>query len=677
MLTISQSDGNYIVIGNIKVLSKNDEKKLFSFLQLDSNIFQNVKRTENEISFSTESLNKSLNQLEKYLQKQNINDFEFDKNISNFKKQLKNDEKKLNDLRKIGSNLKIGQNISEEFELEYNEFKKFCEVSFPQNHIPYENQIKSAFFHLKMEKSCNFSAPGTGKTTIVYTLFSWLKNKRNEVDAIFIIGPVSSLLSWKHEYQECFGRTPSSTDFNLKTFRRELNIANPHNTKDIIYFLNYEKVKSCKKELINFFKKWKILLVLDEAHRIKNPKSQRTNYLSEIINNNEVDISYQIILTGTPIPNGYENLYSYFDLTKRDELPILSKSYEELKKIKNDDENEIDEVFQQVAPFFYSLRKKDMGNFKEPDYIKIYCQMENFQSKLFNTIRQRLFEYWIHDADQKINLEFYRSKIIRLLQIQTDIRMILRPVNDIILQLNDSNSDDFLEEANNKLKETLEKKSFDADMKELKLSINTSEIKNAIEKYNKEGKIPDKYIELLSKVKELIKHNEKVVIWSSWIYCIKEISILLNKEGIDYGLLYGGVSYDKREEYIETFNKNSRELMVLVANPASVGESISLHKVCQNAIYFDINYNVTNHFQSKDRIHRVGMPEGKEQVTYYYLLSKDSMEENVLNHIQKKEQAMNNFLDKNNNLFNFKDSDFNNFMPNIEDIKETLKEEKQ
>jgi|GEM_PF-2212550 len=172
MLTISQSDGNYIVIGNIKVLSKNDEKKLFSFLQLDSNIFQNVKRTENEISFSTESLNKSLNQLEKYLQKQNINDFEFDKNISNFKKQLKNDEKKLNDLRKIGSNLKIGQNISEEFELEYNEFKKFCEVSFPQNHIPYENQIKSAFFHLKMEKSCNFSAPGTGKTTIVYTLFS-------------------------------------------------------------------------------------------------------------------------------------------------------------------------------------------------------------------------------------------------------------------------------------------------------------------------------------------------------------------------------------------------------------------------------------------------------------------------------------------------------------------------
>jgi len=117
--------------------------------------------------------------------------------------------------------------------------------------------------------------------------------------------------------------------------------------------------------------------------------------------------------------------------------------------------------------------------------------------------------------------------------------------------------------------------------------------------------------------------------------------------------------------------------MVLVANPASVGESISLHKVCQNAIYFDINYNVTNHFQSKDRIHRVGMPEGKEQVTYYYLLSKDSMEENVLNHIQKKEQAMNNFLDKNNNLFNFKDSDFNNFMPNIEDIKETLKEEKQ
>lgn len=66
------------------------------------------------------------------------------------------------------------------------------------------------------------------------------------------------------------------------------------------------------------------------------------------------------------------------------------------------------------------------------------------------------------------------------------------------------------------------------------------------------------------------------------------------------------------------------------------------------------------------------MPEGKEQVTYYYLLAKDGIEKRILEHIQAKEQQMNEFLTKNQNLFNFQDSDFNNMMPSIDDIKNTV-----
>ena len=50
--------------------------------------------------------------------------------------------------------------------------------------------------------------------------------------------------------------------------------------------------------------------------------------------------------------------------------------------------------------------------------------------------------------------------------------------------------------------------------------------------------------------------------------------------------------------------------MVLVANPAACSEGISLHKVCQNAIYLDRSFNATHYLQSEDRIHRLGLAPG-------------------------------------------------------------------
>ena len=43
----------------------------------------------------------------------------------------------------------------------------------------------------------------------------------------------------------------------------------------------------------------------------------------------------------------------------------------------------------------------------------------------------------------------------------------------------------------------------------------------------------------------------------------------------------------------------------LIALPQACSESISLHKACQNAIYYDLNYNAAEFLQSLDRIHRV------------------------------------------------------------------------
>jgi hypothetical protein len=64
---------------------------------------------------------------------------------------------------------------------------------------------------------------------------------------------------------------------------------------------------------------------------------------------------------------------------------------------------------------------------------------------------------------------------------------------------------------------------------------------------------------------------------------------------------------DTREEIIERFLAET-DPAVLITNPASCSESISLHRSCHNAIYLDRTYDCALFLQSIDRIHRLGLP---------------------------------------------------------------------
>lgn len=48
---------------------------------------------------------------------------------------------------------------------------------------------------------------------------------------------------------------------------------------------------------------------------------------------------------------------------------------------------------------------------------------------------------------------------------------------------------------------------------------------------------------------------------------------------------------------------------MLVTNPASCSESISLHEGCHHAIYLDRTYDCAQFLQSIDRVHRLGLPQ--------------------------------------------------------------------
>ena len=78
---------------------------------------------------------------------------------------------------------------------------------------------------------------------------------------------------------------------------------------------------------------------------------------------------------------------------------------------------------------------------------------------------------------------------------------------------------------------------------------------------------------------------------------------------------------------------------VLVANPAACSEGISLHKVCQYAIYLDRSFNAAHYMQSEDRIHRLGLaPDAKPQIEF--VECEDSIDQVVRARLEQKVKTM-------------------------------------
>jgi len=87
--------------------------------------------------------------------------------------------------------------------------------------------------------------------------------------------------------------------------------------------------------------------------------------------------------------------------------------------------------------------------------------------------------------------------------------------------------------------------------------------------------------------------------------------------------------------------------MVLVANPAAAAESMSLHYVCNYALYLDRTFNAAHYLQSQKRIHR--LTEGEEKQKYieiFWLNVRASIDIKIEKRLAEKCHEMNKFLNE-------------------------------
>ena len=153
----------------------------------------------------------------------------------------------------------------------------------------------------------------------------------------------------------------------------------------------------------------------------------------------------------------------------------------------------------------------------------------------------------------------------------------------------------------------------------------------------------------IDKTIQLVSQGKKVIIWCIFRDSIRSLESILNSHGINAKCIYGEVTLNDRIKLMNDYK--SGKFDVLITNPHTLAESVSLHTVCHDAIYYEYSYNLVHLLQSKDRIHRLGLPD--DQYTQYYFIQsvfdnngeRFSMDSNVYERLKEKEQTMLNAID--------------------------------
>lgn len=151
-------------------------------------------------------------------------------------------------------------------------------------------------------------------------------------------------------------------------------------------------------------------------------------------------------------------------------------------------------------------------------------------------------------------------------------------------------------------------------------------------------------------VERIVTEGRPVIVWCIFVRSISNLRRDLAAMGIPAEAIYGATPQEERREILDDFRAG--RFRVLVTNPQTLAESVSLHSVCHDAVYFEYSYNLVHLLQSKDRIHRLGLPD--DQKTRYYFMREKFMRDGrelsldavIYDRLKEKEQTMLDAIDR-------------------------------
>ncbi|XP_059059147.1 DNA excision repair protein ERCC-6-like [Achroia grisella] len=357
-----------------------------------------------------------------------------------------------------------------------------------------------------------------------------------------------------------------------------------------ILLVTYAGIGKYSKDLLA--RKWHYV-ILDEGHKIRNPNTQ----VSKLIK--KVDTPHRIIITGSPMQNSLQELWSLFDFMSPGLLgsyntfmehfayPITQGGYANATQLQEATALEIAKALKNIITPYILRRTKaevqDHIKLPEKNEQVLFCVLSQEQRDLYMGYLMSTTVRSVLDKDNKFG-DPLRGRILVAL---STLRKIC------------NHPDLYLYEAQENI-EDIDEEKFGYWERSGKMTV----VNSLLKIWQKQG------------------HRVLIFTQSRAMLCILEQ--YLQRQNYMYLKMDGTVSVSQRQNLIKNFNEKS-EYLVFLSTTRVGGLGVNLTGA-DRVIIYDPDWNPATDNQAKERAWRIGQ---ERDVTVYRLLSAGTIEEKI------------------------------------------------
>ncbi len=456
---------------------------------------------------------------------------------------------------------------------------------------------------LAMANGANFSVPGAGKTVVQYALYELLR-AAGEVQQLLVVAPLSAFDAWTDEAHESFSTPP--------VLHRYDGAQIPVGCE--VLLVSYQRLWSSYEGIAVWVAGAPTAVCLDEAHRIKKGRRGEWGAVS-------LDLGFlaarRDVLTGTPAPQRPTDLAVLLDFlwSGRSQEVLPDSAY--LARPPSDVGHQIAHA---IRPLFVRTTKHELDLPKVTKLVQ-EVPLRDLHAEIYGALRDRYSGAFAVSRGQRRMFAQLGAVVMYLLEAAT---------NPGLLSAGSATGDALR---------------FRHPPLPIPAGSNLAELLAAYGAYE----TPEKFVVLARLVKENADAGRKTLVWSNFVRNLQALERLLEPHAP--AIVHGGIPAKMtqpaaprvREDEIERFRTDDR-CHVLLANPAAIGEGISLHDACNDAIYVERTFNAGQYLQSVDRIHRLGLKPGTEtRITF--LQSPGTIDAVVAERVRVKAELMGTMLE--------------------------------
>uniref|UniRef100_A0A8C8S8S3 Chromodomain-helicase-DNA-binding protein 1-like n=1 Tax=Pelusios castaneus TaxID=367368 RepID=A0A8C8S8S3_9SAUR len=421
---------------------------------------------------------------------------------------------------------------------------------------------------------------GLGKTCQTIALLVYLTGKLNK-RPFLILCPLSVLSNWKEELE----RFAPGLSYVAYAGNKEERANLQRDLKAHSYFhVLLTTYEICLKDG-SFLKcfNW-AALVVDEAHRLKNQNSLLHKTLSEF------SVGFRLLLTGTPVQNNLQELYSLLSFVEPD--IFLKEQVEEFVQCYHGIEKEskmAKELHGLLQPFLLRRVKAEVeADLPKKVEVVLYHGMSALQRKYYKAILMKDLDAFENEAGKKVKLQNV------LIQLR---KCVAHPYLFSGVEPEPFEVGDHLIDASGKLC------------------------------------LLDKLLSFL------YAGGHRVLLFSQMTQMLDILQDYMDYRGYSYERLDGSVRGEERHLAIKNFGQQPVFIFLLSTRAGGVGMNLT---AADTVIFVDSDFNPQNDLQAMARAHRIGQ---NKPVKIIRLIGRDTVEEIIYRRAASKLQLTNAIIE--------------------------------